>query len=159
MPRLVVVLPLTPLQTGENFTVGSWPLHITVLAPFKTDAAPSAIAQVIAATMAGFPALTVSVGPDALFGRRHDIPVTLIDDNASLTRLHDRLVEALLPLATAPNEPAFSGPEFRAHVTVKQHRRVHAGDELVLAQIALVDMAPRAAASGRTVLATLALAG
>ena len=152
MPRLVVVLPLTPLQAGESFTVEGWPLHITVLAPFETDAAPSEIARVLAATLAGQAAVTVTAGPDELFGRRHDIPVTVIDDNPALTRLHDRLVEALLPLAAAPNEPAFSGPEFRAHVTVKQHRRVHTGDELVLSQIALVDMAPRAAASGRTVI-------
>jgi 2'-5' RNA ligase len=159
MPRLVVVLPLTPLQTGASFDVAGWPLHLTVLAPFKTDAAPTEIARVIATTLAGQAVITVTAGPDDLFGRRHDIPVTLIDDTVELTRLHDRLVKALLPLAADPTEPAFSGPDFRAHVTVKQHRRVHPGDTLVLTQIALVDMVPRAAASGRTVLATLDLAG
>ena len=34
---------------------------------------------------------------------------------------------------------------------------MHEGDVLTLTQIAVVDMAPRAAASGRTVLATLDL--
>ena len=159
MPRLVVVLPLTPLQTGESFTVAGWLLHITILAPFETDAAPADIARLLAATMAGFGPVTVVAGQDELFGRRHDIPVTVIDANVELTRLHDRLVEALLPLASDPSELAFSGPEFRAHVTIKQQRRVQAGDELVLKQIALVDMAPRAAASGRTVLASCDLAG
>jgi 2'-5' RNA ligase len=157
MPRLVVVLPLTPLQTGASFAVDQWPLHITVLAPFQTDAAPTEIARVTAAALAGFDALTVVAGADELFGRRHDIPVTVIEDNVALTRIHDRLVETLLALATDPNEPAFSGPEFRAHVTVKVHGRVHSGEEFLLTQIALVDMAPRAAASGRTVLATVHL--
>ncbi|WP_166787669.1 MULTISPECIES: hypothetical protein [Cryobacterium] len=57
------------------------------------------------------------------------------------------------------NAPAFTGPQFRAHVAVKSQGRVHAGDELRLTQIALVDMAPRAASSGRTVLATHELRG
>jgi hypothetical protein len=42
-------------------------------------------------------------------------------------------------------------------VTIKRNGRVHRGDELSLAQIALVDMAPRSASSGRTVLATIPL--
>jgi 2'-5' RNA ligase len=157
MPRLVVVVPLRPLQTGASFAVEQWPLHITVLAPFQTDAAPAEIAGVAAAALVGFDALTVLAGHDELFGRRHDIPVTLIDDNTELTRLHDRLVEALRPLATDPLESAFAGSNFRAHVTVKLQGRVRVGDELRLTQVALVDMAPRAAPSGRTVLATLDL--
>ncbi|TFD58971.1 hypothetical protein E3T39_11465 [Cryobacterium suzukii] len=157
MPRLVLVLPLTPLETGDRFAVEEWPLHITVLAPFDTDAAPDEIARVTAAALDGHAALTVIAGPDELFGRRHDIAVTVIDDNVALTSLHDRLVEALRPLATDPHEWAFAGPEFRAHVTVKRQARVQAGDEINLTQIALVDMAPRTSRSGRTVLATLNL--
>lgn len=157
MPRLVVVLPLTPLETGASFFVAAWPLHITVLAPFETDASPDEIARATAAALAGFPAITVVAGQDELFGRHHDIAVTLIDENAALTRLHDLLVAVLRPLATSPAEPAFSGPDFRAHVTVKSQGRVHAGDALRLTQIALVDMVPRASSSGRTVLATLKL--
>jgi 2'-5' RNA ligase len=157
MPRFVVVLPLMPLQTGESFATARWPLHITALAPFETDAAPCEIARLTAAALAGFDALTVVAGQDELFGRRHDILVTVVNDNAALTQLHDRLVEALRPLATDPNESAFTGPEFRAHVTVKQQGRVQSGDELRLTQVAVVDMAPRTATSGRTVLATLDL--
>lgn len=157
MPRLVVVIPLTPLQTGERFVVKRWPLHVTVLAPFTTDAAPAEIKRVTAAALAEFEEITVVAGHDELFGRHHDIPVTVMVDNAALTRLHDRLVEALRPLAANQNEPAFDGPDFRAHVTVKEHRRVQSGDELRLSQIALVDMAPRASPDGRTVLATITL--
>ena len=157
MPRLVVVLPLTPLETGASFAVESWPLHITVLAPFETDAAPAEIARVSAAALAGFVAVTVVAGQDELFGRHHDIAVTLIDENAALTRLHDLLVAALRPLRSSPTEPAFTGPNFRAHVTVKSQGRVHVGDEITLTQLAVVDMAPRSASSGRTVLATIEL--
>ncbi|GAA3878050.1 hypothetical protein GCM10022381_20600 [Leifsonia kafniensis] len=158
MSRLVIVLPLTPLQVGESFAVADWPLHITVLPPFLTHAEPTDVAAAINEAAAGQPSLTARVGHDELFGRRHDIPVSVVDDNPALTALHRTLKEAMRLFAASPEEPAFTGPGFRAHVTVKRQGRVHEGDLLTLTQIALVDMAPRAAASGRTVLATLDLA-
>jgi 2'-5' RNA ligase len=157
MSRLVVVLPLTPLRVGDSFLVQDWPPHITVLPPFLTVASAAEIAGVITAAAADRDALTVTAGSDELFGRRADIPVTVIVEYEALTNLHRTLVAAVRPFATSPDEPAFTGPGFRAHVTVKRSGRVHEGDELVLTQIALVDMAPRADLTGRTVLATLPL--
>lgn len=157
MPNLVVVLPLEPLQVGESFAVKSWPLHITVLPPFKTDAASSEIADVIAAAASSQTALTAIAGHDEMFGRREDVPVTVIEDNPALTQLHRALVDALKPFAARPDERAFTGRGFRAHVTIKGPRRVHEGDVLPLTQIALVDMAPRSAPGGRVVLATVSL--
>ena len=157
MSRLVIVLPLTPLQVGESFAVADWPLHITVVPPFLTDADPADVATAIEKAAAGQTALAATVGPDALFGRRHNIPVSLVDDSPELTALHRALKEAMRQFAAAPDEPAFTGAGFRAHVTVKNQGRVHEGDVLMLTQIAVVDMAPRAATKGRTVLATLDL--
>jgi len=157
MSRLVVVLPLQPLQAGESFAVADWPLHITVLAPFLTDAAPADITAAIASAVSGQGALTAAAGRDELFGRRRDVPVALIVDDGALARLHRTLVDVVRPFAAAPDEPAFTGPDFRAHVTVKRNARVHQGDDLSLSQIALVDMAPRTGPSGRTVLSTISL--
>jgi 2'-5' RNA ligase len=157
MANLVVVLPLDPLQEGESFAVKSWPLHITVLPPFKTDAAPSEIADAIAAATSRQQALTAIAGHDEMFGRREDVPVTVIEENSALTQLHRDLVDALKPFAARPDERAFTGRGFRAHVTIKGPRRVRKGDELALTQIALVDMAPRSAPGGRVVLATVRL--
>lgn len=158
MSRLVIVLPLQPLQAGESFAVADWPLHITVLAPFLTDAAPADIAAAIASAVSGQGSLTVVAGRDELFGRRKDVPVTLIVDDGALARLHRSLVDAVRPFAADPAERAFTGPDFRAHVTVKGDSRVNEGDELSLAQVALVDMAPRMGPNGRSVLATVPLA-
>lgn len=152
MPRLVVVLPLWPLRAGDSFAVQEWPLHITVLPPFHTDADPDAVAAAIASVHVPDAPVMVTAGHDEMFGRRHNIPVTIIDDNEALTRLRRDLIAAVRPLAAVPDEPAFIGREFRPHVTVKGESRVHEGDRLTLTQIALVDMAPRASAQGRTVL-------
>lgn len=157
MPRLVVVLPLSPLHDGDSFLVQDWPLHITVLPPFQTDASPNDITHAIATTTSAQPALTVTVGADALFGRRENIPVTLIEENPALTTLHRTLLEAVRPFAATPDEPVFTGGGFSAHVTIKGKARVHDGDELRLTQIAIVDMAPRSDQTGRVVRATLEL--
>jgi hypothetical protein len=157
MTRLVVVLPLTPLEVGAGFAVSAWPLHVTVLPPFRTDAPADRIADAIDAATRTVPALTVVAGDTELFGRRHDIPVTLIEPHDDLTALHTTLVRAIRPFAAAPDEPAFTGPGFRAHVTHKPPARIHPGDVLTLEQVALVDMLPRADAAGRTVLAAFAL--
>lgn len=159
MPRLVVVLPLVPLRVGEGFPVSSWPLHVTVLPPFLTVAGPGAIAAAIGSAVRAQPPITVTAGVDALFGRRHDIPVSLVVPDDRLTELHRALVHALLPFAAEPEEPAFTGPGFRAHVTHKPPARVRPGDRLTLSQIAVVDMLPRAATAGRTVLAVHPLSG
>ena len=154
MPRLVIVLPLSPLREGDSFAVTEWPLHITVLPPFHTDAEPTAVAAAIASIHLPDSPLRVTAGDDEMFGRRENIPVTLIDDDAALTQLHRDLIDAVRPLAAIPDEPAFTGARFRPHVTIKGQSRVQECERLTLTQIALVDMAPRASAAGRTVLYT-----
>lgn len=157
MPRLVVVLPLEPLRTGDSFAVHDWPLHITVVPPFTTDFTSADVAAAITSAASSVSALTAVAGVDEMFGRREDVPVTVVTANEDLSGLHRMLVDALRPLAARPEEPAFTGRGFRAHVTMKQNRRIHEGDTLLLRQIALVDMAPRSDSAGRSVLAAFAL--
>src|SRR5690554_5768470 len=156
MTRLVVVLPLSPLQVGDLFAVHEWPLHVTVLPPFTTDVTGTELGRVISTATREQPALHVVAAGDELFGRQHDIPVTVLAQNEQLTALHHKLRAAVRPFAAQPDEPAFTGEGFRPHVTVKSHGRVHEGDAFTLSQLAVVDMAPRASA-GRTVLAIIDL--
>ena len=156
MTRLVVVLPLSPLAEGDSFAVSHWPLHITILPPFRTDAAGSEVGEAIRSAASGQSPLTVVADHDELFGRRHDVPVTVMAVNEQLTAMHHALRDAVRPFAAAPDEPAFTGARFRPHITMKAHGRVRQGDQFTLTQIAVVDMAPRSSA-GRTVLATIDL--
>ncbi|GAB3123555.1 2'-5' RNA ligase family protein [Glaciibacter psychrotolerans] len=157
--RLVIVLPLAPLQVGDSFAVHSWPLHITVLAPFRTDAAAVEIQRALASVAATQPAITIVAAREELFGRRHDVPVTVVAPNQQLVGLRTALVRAVQPLASLPEESAFTAPGFRPHITHKRAARAQPGDEFTLTQLAIVDMAARADPTGRTVLATLPLGG
>lgn len=157
MSRVVVVLPVHPLTVGDSFLVSAWPLHVTVVPPFATEAPVPALAQALAGALGDEPEFHLVAAGDDLFGRRHNIPVTLLSEDGRLTALRHRLMESLRPFATTPDDRAFAGLEFRPHITVKGENRVHEGDEVHLSQVALVDMAARQSPTGRTVLATLPL--
>jgi 2'-5' RNA ligase len=154
MSRVVIVVPLRPLTTGDSFLVPDWPLHLTVVPPFSTSASTETLATVIENVAARHPPLAVIAGEERLFGRNHTIPVNLVNDHPGLTELHRDLVAAVRPFAADPDERLFTATKFSPHVTVKNGRRVTAGNVLTLAQVALVDMAARADPSGRSVLST-----
>ena len=156
MPRLVVVIPLEPLRAGTRFAVREWPLHVTVVPPFSTHASVDDVARIVTETASDVPPFEVTAGPSAMFGRRHDIPVTLVEEDARLAALHDALQEALTSLASS-GDRALEPREYRPHVTAKGERRATEGEVLKLEQIALVDMAPRSSPGGREVLATIEL--
>ncbi|MDH6236800.1 2'-5' RNA ligase family protein [Cryobacterium sp. CG_9.6] len=159
MQRLVIVLPLVPIRVGDRWPVTEWPLHITVLAPFDTDADSARIAEQIGAAITGCTALHATVGDSHLFGRRQDVPVSVIVPNEPLALLHEQVVAAVRPLGCNPGEPAFTASEFTPHITFKNHGRRYPGDTVVLTQLAVVDMVPRSSPLGRTVLATVSLTG
>lgn len=158
MSRVVVVIPLEPLRAGTRFTVREWPLHVTVVPPFNTHATVDDLARAIAATTTDLRRFEVRAGHSAMFGRREDIPVTLVEEDARLTDLHERLSVALHPLAAPSSDRVFQPGPYRPHVTVKGERHAAEGDVLVLSQVAVVDMAPRSSPGGRQVLAIVDLA-
>jgi 2'-5' RNA ligase len=145
--RLVIVLPLLPLRVGIGFSLQDWPLHLTVAPTFVIggDDVDSDIADVVAAvtpTVTEQPSLTVRAGSDAGFGHSGKIPVTLIEETAELSRLHQRLLSALLAIGAVFDDPEYAGQGYRPHVTVTRLARVSAGEPMTLRQAAVVDMAP-----------------
>lgn len=139
MARFVVVLPLVPLVVGDTFTVAQWPLHLTLVEPFETDAeveALNAALSPVAAVAAPVPAV---VGEDAMFGPRRNILVSLVHDDGALLALR---VAAMAALREHGVDLGHTRTDYRPHVTAKQHARMHAGDRLMLDSVALVRLRP-----------------
>jgi 2'-5' RNA ligase len=149
MPRYVVVLPLELLAAGDRFLTRDWPLHVTIVPVFSS----AATAADVAAALTG-ERLTVTAAHDERFGAGESIPVTVIEPAPPILELHRRLLAALAPLEAVIESPRFAGDGFRPHVTIKRFGRVHEGDVLELAQLALVDMEPGQPEGARRVLAT-----
>jgi len=148
MSHFVVVLPLSPLTTGGSFTVADWPLHVTLVAPFVTDHSNETVASALRGVARDAHAIATTAGDPALFGRRHDVPVTLVRDGGEIAALR---ANALAALDAAGVDVGLPRPEFRPHVTVKRHGGVNPGDRVMLQQLALVDMRPSTGAHHRSV--------
>lgn len=157
MSRYVVVAPLTPMAVGDRFITREWPLHVTLVQVFTSEAGLAEIGLRLAAVANGSPAITVVAGDDENFGPSQTIPVTVIEPSVALDELHAACVAAIEELGPVYENPEFMGSGYRPHVTVKRQRRVLAGDVAELRQIAVVDMEPGQRDGGRGVLAVFAL--
>ncbi len=139
MARFVVVLPLVPLAAGDEFTVADWPLHVTLVEPFSTELTEAELARVLEPLASDASVIRAAAGAAELFGRRRDVPVTLVRDGGELAALRERAVAALGGVGV---ELGRSRLEFRPHVTHKRHGRLRFGDSVVLECLALIDMRP-----------------
>jgi len=152
MARFVVVLPLLPLAAGDEFTVADWPLHVTLVEPFPSDLPADELARRLG-RVGGIgvdaAAIRAEAGEEAMFGRRRDVPVTLVHDDGELAALRGRTLDAL---GTAGIEPR-ARLDFRPHVTRKHHGQLRPGDRVVLDTVALIDMRPPEGAHHRRVVA------
>ncbi|BDZ53830.1 2'-5' RNA ligase family protein [Agromyces marinus] len=154
MGRFAVVLPLTPLGVGEAFPVSRWPLHVTVVEPFETGHDAAWVADVVGGQLRGREPVEVVASGRAMFGRRHDVPVTLLRDRGPLGAMRTRLLHAL---RMADVDVARARPDFRPHVTDGVHGAVRPGRGIRLTQVALVDLRPPEGPSMRSVAAAWSL--
>ena len=74
------------------------------------------------------------LGPDA------DIAVALIRPIESVLNAHSRLTEALRPLGWVAKEPHYNGEGFRPHITGTDDRHIRLQEQLLLNQIAVIEM-------------------
>jgi 2'-5' RNA ligase len=142
VPRLVVVLPLLPLRIGDGFPLRTWPLHVTVAPTFVTDAGPAAVAEAISTVVAAAATISVTAGGDEGFGPSGRVPVTVLVRSPELSALHALLLQTLSTAGAVFDDPEYTGPGYRAHVTVTAEARMRPGDVALLEQAALVDMEP-----------------
>ncbi|WP_350347391.1 2'-5' RNA ligase family protein [Agromyces sp. G08B096] len=157
MARFVVVLPVAPLEAGAEFEVADWPLHVTLVEPFDAADIPGTrLAAALDAVARAATPIRATAGGDAWFGRRHDVPVTLVvDGSGAIARLRSAAVDAI----RATGIRLDVRQDFRPHVTAKPHGRLHQGAAVLLDRIALVDQRPARGAGHRLVEAVVSLAG
>jgi 2'-5' RNA ligase len=150
MGRFAVVLPIEPLAAGEAFPVSAWPLHVTIVEPFETRHDADRVVTLIGPELHGRRAIDAEAFDRAMFGRRHDIPVTLVRDEGPLGAMRTRLLGAL---READVDVARARLDYRPHVTDTVHGSIEPGRVVRLAQVALVDLRPPEGRAMRTIAA------
>jgi len=156
MGRFAVVLPIDRLAAGASFPVSAWPLHVTVVEPFETRHAAAWVADLMGPVLHGRRVIEVTAFDRAMFGRRHDVPVTLVSDDGPLGAMRTRLLDAL---RDADVDVARARADFRPHVTDSVHGSMPPGRSAALGQVALVDLRPPEGRAMRTVAAVWPLDG
>ena len=151
MARLIIVLPLLPLAAGDEFTVADWPLHVTLVEPFLTELEAVDVVAAIGPVAETAAPVHARAGEEAMFGRRGDVPVTLVRDHGELAVLRERTLNALSD-AGIDLDRIRARNDFRPHVTRKQHGHLAPGARLVLDTVAVVDMRPAEGAHHRSVI-------
>lgn len=137
--RWVVVLPVDALRTGDVFSAGQWPLHVTLVEPFTTDVEAKTLAAALMPLAASTAPVPVTIGPDAMFGPKRNILVSLVEDGGRLTPLRADVQDALRALTVDLRHPR---ADYSPHVTAERHGRVHEGDRLTLELLTLVRLRP-----------------
>lgn len=139
MGVFVLVAFVVPVPAGVVFPRTHWPLHIT-LARFDTRETADVVSARMDRVLPSLLGFGVRIGPDAQFGRNASVPVSLVDPEPALQRLHSAVLEALGPQVHLPGAQ-HSGAHYRPHVT-HADTRLRPGDRIQIRQAALVDMRP-----------------
>ena len=142
--KYVVVLPFEPLRVGDGFAVNEWPLHVTVLPNFRTQAATRDVARVLRSVFRTLGPVSATVGAEELFGPSGDLLVNVLTDYLPVQWLHEALLEALAREVKFILEvPEYARAGYRPHVTLTPSARATTGNRMIFRQLALVDMVPR----------------
>ena len=136
----MIVALWEPLTVGTSFTTSRFPLHVTLVPPFRVDCElPTLLTAVKAASRKTERILAEVIGHEQ-FGPDANITVALIRPTESILNAHSRLTEALGPLGWAAMEPHYNGEGFRPHITGTDHRHLRLGGQFRLNQIAVIEM-------------------
>ena len=137
--------------TGRNFILtDDLKGEVTIISHKPVPVSTAYEAFISALEVHGY--TTVTVGGEAGFGRGGSVPVSLIEPNAPLQTLHEALVGVVEALPGRIATPGYTMAGFRPHVSHRGEKAPRAGGQLVLDQIALVDMAPDGGHATRRVL-------
>ncbi|OIH84218.1 hypothetical protein BLJ79_12175 [Arthrobacter sp. UCD-GKA] len=139
MGAFVLVAFVVPVPVGLVFPRSSWPLHITVVR-FDTRESADVVRARLDVALPALLGFGVRIGADAQFGRNASVPVSLVEPEPAMQRLHIAALDALGPQVHLPGAQ-HNGPNYRPHVTHAESR-LRPGGRIRIRQAALVDMRP-----------------
>ena len=140
MKHLVIVASLESLTVGTTFATSRFPLHVTLVPPFRVDCELTTLIAAVEEVSRETGCMLAEVFGQEQFGPDANIAVALIRSIASILNVHSRLTEALMPLGWLAKEPHYDGEGFRPHITGTDDRHVSLGEQFLLDQVAVIEM-------------------
>lgn len=144
MERLVVVG--TPGRLPGRVDRADWPEHVTVLPNFVVEEpAVASVTSIVRQAADRQPAFSVDLGPRAVFGPGHDVPV-LLADHPVFHALHGSLSGSVEPLpGFRPDHTEFWGTGYRPHATIVSGAEAAVARQIMITYLAVASLdGPRA---------------
>lgn len=132
MAEIVLAAIVDEYKVGDRFN--NWPLHITVLPPFKAENVNQTIEffqPVINSTNYIF----TQLGDYAIFGK--DLVVRKVVPNPELNSLHNKLLDVAIQSGIDVTG-RYIGKHYTPHITRKSGRD-YDGNELTISKVAVVE--------------------
>ena len=140
MKHLVIVASLESLTVGTSFSSSRFPLHVTLVPPFRVNCELPALIAAVKVVSRDTERMLAEVIGQEQFGPGSDIAVALLRPIESVLNAHSRLTDALMPLGWSAKEPHYNGDGFRPHITDTGERHVRLGEQFLLGEIAIIEM-------------------
>ncbi len=135
--KYTLVAFVDPVNVGREFDMSDWPLHITLADVFAIDRPGSNIEQSLRDRLKNQSELRVVAKKEAHLG---DTEAVLLEKTDQLYALHLKVVDLLTLSGAKFNSPEFTRTGFIPHSTVQKSGKLIPGDEVLISQLALVDM-------------------
>ena len=140
MKHLVIVASLESLSVGTSFATSRFPLHVTLVPPFRVDCELTTLIATVEEVSRKTECMLAEVIGHEQFGPDANIAVALIRPIESVLNAHSRLTDALMPLGWAAKEPHYNGEGFRPHITDTDEQHIRLGEQFLLNQIVVIEM-------------------
>jgi 2'-5' RNA ligase len=132
--RLVCAL-VAPMREGQEFK--DWPLHVTIVPWFRTDASPSQLVKEFEQAVDGVKAFMVVMDGEARFGRNK--LVNLVAPPTPLIDIESRIRSVLVShQAWVVDQTTKSKRPYRPHVTAQKEQRLHQGESFICEELYII---------------------
>lgn len=145
---------IEPIDSGAQFHMSSWPLHITVADVFAIDRVKSNVDTALQNLCEQRESVAVTGTEESVLGTT---PVTLISTTPKLLELHSDIVTLLEKCGATFNTPAYNKEGFIPHSSIQGDAKMTIGEEITINSLSLIDMFPESDWEQRRVLATFYL--
>ncbi len=117
-----------------HFLKQDWPLHVTIVPPFRTAESPSRLATLLKSACSEKYRLEVITKSKELFGINHDIPVMELENTPEFRSLYESLMRAFIPIAQFVGDQF----DFKPHVTKQKNDCLEVGQSVSIKTLYLV---------------------
>lgn len=142
MYRFVIVSFLDEIQDSTVFRATNWPLHLTLIAPFKAEFDITSLKNMLVPIVKPIEVMHLRATSRAYFGHKHTIPVILLSESDTLLLLYRTLSAVLDSMGTTDTRSNYTHKTFRPHITEKTYKKIKPGDIVIIDSFSIVDMQP-----------------